>query len=159
MATSHYLNQWWSRLLTYTQWVNGSLALRQASKIPWLVTWEYYYCWRDLCSHINPTHLTWQTFPNAALIDWILNDMVVIIKATFSIAILGYYLNQWWSVQVVAYCVPRPYIWTNDVAMVVRPLGTKFNEISIKMQWFSFRKMHLKILPTECWTFYLALIC
>ena len=36
-------------------------------------------------------------------------------------------------------------IWTNAVLLSIGPLGTKFSEILIKIQIFSFTKMHLKI--------------
>ena len=35
--------------------------------------------------------------------------------------------------------------WTNAALLSIGPLGTKFGEISIKIQNFSFTKMHLKI--------------
>ena len=36
-------------------------------------------------------------------------------------------------------------IWTNDEVLLIRPLGTRFNEILIRNQTFSFMKMHLKM--------------
>ena len=36
-------------------------------------------------------------------------------------------------------------IWTNDWILLIGPLGTNFSEIFIKIQNFSFTKMHLKI--------------
>ena len=36
-------------------------------------------------------------------------------------------------------------IWTNAGILSIGPLGTNFNEISIGIQTFSFRKMHFKI--------------
>ena len=35
--------------------------------------------------------------------------------------------------------------WTNAGALLIRPLGTNFNEILNKMHTFSFKKMHLKM--------------
>ena len=36
-------------------------------------------------------------------------------------------------------------IWTNDGIFLIGPLGTNFSEISIGIQTFSFKKMHLKM--------------
>ena len=36
-------------------------------------------------------------------------------------------------------------IWTYDGILLIGPLGTKFNEISIEIHTFSFKKMHLKM--------------
>ena len=36
-------------------------------------------------------------------------------------------------------------IWTNAVILSIRPQGTYFNEILIRIQTFSFKKMHLKV--------------
>ena len=36
-------------------------------------------------------------------------------------------------------------IWTNAGILLIGPLGTKFNEISIKIHTFSFKEMHLKM--------------
>ena len=36
-------------------------------------------------------------------------------------------------------------IWTKDGILLIRPLGTNFNEILIKIHIFSFKKMHLKM--------------
>ena len=36
-------------------------------------------------------------------------------------------------------------IWTNAGVMLIGPLGTKFNEISIEIHIFSFKKIHLKL--------------
>ena len=36
-------------------------------------------------------------------------------------------------------------IWTNDGILLIRHLGTKFNETSIKIHAFSFKKIHLKM--------------
>ena len=33
-------------------------------------------------------------------------------------------------------------IWTNDGILLIGPLGTNFNEILIKINTFSFKKMH-----------------
>ena len=39
----------------------------------------------------------------------------------------------------------QAFIWTNAGILLVRPLGTNFNEILIGVQTFSFRKMELKM--------------
>ena len=39
--------------------------------------------------------------------------------------------------------------WTNTDLLSIRPLGTHFNEIQIKIQNFSFIKMHLKMLSAK----------
>ena len=36
-------------------------------------------------------------------------------------------------------------IWTNDGMLLIGPLGTNFSEILIRIQTFSFKKMHLKM--------------
>ena len=36
-------------------------------------------------------------------------------------------------------------IWTNAGILLTEPLGTNFNEISIEIHTFSFKKMHLKL--------------
>ena len=36
-------------------------------------------------------------------------------------------------------------IWTNAGILLIEPLGTNFNEILIKINIFSFKKMHLKM--------------
>ena len=51
-------------------------------------------------------------------------------------------------------------IWTNAGILLIGPLGTNFSEIWIKIDIFSFKKMHLKIssgkwrpscLASKCW--------
>ena len=37
--------------------------------------------------------------------------------------------------------------------VLIGPLGKKYNEIWIKIQEFSFRKMNLKMMSAEWWTF------
>ena len=44
-------------------------------------------------------------------------------------------------------------IWTNSWLFSIGPLGTRFNEILIKIQNFSFTKMHLKISSAKRWPF------
>ena len=36
-------------------------------------------------------------------------------------------------------------IWTNAGILLIRPLGTNFNEILIEIHTYSFKKMHLKM--------------
>ena len=36
-------------------------------------------------------------------------------------------------------------IWTSAGILLIRPLGTNFNEILIEIHTFSFKKMHLKM--------------
>ena len=40
-------------------------------------------------------------------------------------------------------------IWTNAGLLSIGPLGTNFSEILIKIQNFSFKKMHLKMLSAK----------
>ena len=48
-------------------------------------------------------------------------------------------------------------IWTNTGILLIRPLGTNFNEILIEIYTFSLKKMHLKM-PFGKWQpFYLDL--
>ena len=48
-------------------------------------------------------------------------------------------------------------IWTNAGILLIGPLGTKFNEILIEIQTFSFKKMHLKMLSGKLRPFCLDL--
>ena len=41
-------------------------------------------------------------------------------------------------------------IWTNAGILLTGPLGINFSEISIKINTFSFKKMHLKMLSVKC---------
>ena len=43
----------------------------------------------------------------------------------------------------------QPIIWTNDGLLPIRPPGTYFNDILFKIQTFSFKKMHLKMLSAK----------
>ena len=47
--------------------------------------------------------------------------------------------------------------WTNAGILLIGPLGTNFSEILIKIQLFSFRKMHLKVSFAKWWPFCLGL--
>ena len=47
--------------------------------------------------------------------------------------------------------------WTNAVILLIGPLGTKFNEISIEIHTFSFKKMHLKMSSAKWRPFCLGL--
>ena len=48
-------------------------------------------------------------------------------------------------------------IWTNAGILLIRPLGTKFNEILFRNQTFSFKKMHLKMSSAKWRPFCLGL--
>ena len=48
-------------------------------------------------------------------------------------------------------------IWTNAGILSIGPLGTNFNEISIGIQTFSFKKMHLKVSSAKWRPFCLGL--
>ena len=49
-------------------------------------------------------------------------------------------------------------IWTNASILVIGPLGTKFSVISIRIQTFSLKKMHLPNIPPAKWhQFFLGL--
>ena len=47
--------------------------------------------------------------------------------------------------------------WTNDGILLIRRLGTNFNEISIVILTFSFKKMRLKLSSAKWWPFCLGL--
>ena len=49
-------------------------------------------------------------------------------------------------------------IWTNDVILLIGPLGTNFSEILIEIQTFSLKKMHLKMSSAKWRPFCLGLI-
>ena len=48
-------------------------------------------------------------------------------------------------------------IWTNAGILLIEPLRTNFNEISIEIYTFSFKEMHLKMLFGKWRSFYLGL--
>ena len=48
-------------------------------------------------------------------------------------------------------------IWTSAALLLIRPLGTNFNEILIGFQAFSFKKMHLKMSSAKWRPFCLGL--
>ena len=48
-------------------------------------------------------------------------------------------------------------IWTNAGILLIRPLGTSFSEILIKIHTFSFNKIHLKMSSEKCQPFCLSL--
>ena len=48
-------------------------------------------------------------------------------------------------------------IWTNAGILLFAPLGTNFNEILIRIQTFSFKKMHLKMSSAKWCPFFLSL--
>ena len=48
-------------------------------------------------------------------------------------------------------------IWTNDGIVLIQPLGTNFNEISIAIHAFSFKKMHFKMSSAKWRPFCLGL--
>ena len=47
-------------------------------------------------------------------------------------------------------------IWINAGILLIGPLGTKFNEILIEIDLFSFMKMHLKMSSAKCRPFCLG---
>ena len=47
-------------------------------------------------------------------------------------------------------------IWTNAGILLTGPLGTKFSEISIEIQTYSFKKVHLEMLSAKWWPFCLG---
>ena len=47
-------------------------------------------------------------------------------------------------------------ICTNNVILLIRPLGTNFSEILIEIHTFAFRKMHLKMSSGIWWPFWLS---
>ena len=42
-------------------------------------------------------------------------------------------------------------IWTNAAILLIKTLGTNFNEILREIYTFSFKKMHLKMPSGKCW--------
>ena len=50
-------------------------------------------------------------------------------------------------------------IWTNAGILLIRPLGTNFNEILIAVHTLSFKKMHLKMSCAKRRPFCLASVC
>ena len=51
----------------------------------------------------------------------------------------------------------QPIIWTNAGLLLIGPLGTNFNEISIDIHIFSIKKIHLKMLSAKWHSFCLGL--
>ena len=50
-------------------------------------------------------------------------------------------------------------IWNNDEILLIGPLGTNFDESSIEIYIFLFKKVHLKILSEICGHFVSASMC
>ena len=50
-------------------------------------------------------------------------------------------------------------IWNNDEILLIGPLGTNFDEISIEIYTFLFKKVHLKISSEICSHFVSASMC
>ena len=50
-------------------------------------------------------------------------------------------------------------IWTNAGILLIEPLGTNFSAISIRIQIFSFKKMHLKMASVKWCPFVSASMC
>ena len=48
-------------------------------------------------------------------------------------------------------------IWTNAGILLIGPLGTNFNELSIEIQTFSFKKKHLRVPFVKLQAFCLSL--
>ena len=60
---------------------------------------------------------------------------------------------KWWLVPERHQAI----IWTNAGILLIRPLGTNFSEISIKIHIFSFKEMHLKMSSAKVWPYCLGL--
>ena len=58
----------------------------------------------------------------------------------------GHYLDQCWFITIWT-------LWNDDLSLM-EPLGINFSEIIIKIQTFSFIKMHFKLSSAECWPFW-----
>ena len=54
---------------------------------------------------------------------------------------------------------PSSRIWTIDRTLLIGPLGANFSEILIRIQTFSFKKMHLKLSSAKWRPFVSASIC
>ena len=50
---------------------------------------------------------------------------------------------------LVTWSAPSNYRWTNAEVLLIRTLGTNYNEISSEIQAFAFNKMHLKMLSAK----------
>ena len=48
-------------------------------------------------------------------------------------------------------------IWNNAIILSIRPRGTYFSEVLFKIQKFSFKEMHLKMLSAKWRPFFLGL--
>ena len=53
----------------------------------------------------------------------------------------------------------KAIMWTNDMILLLGPLGTNFSEILIEIHTFSFKKMYLKILSVKWQPFFSASMC
>ena len=51
----------------------------------------------------------------------------------------------------------QAFTWTNADLLLIAPLGTNFNEISIKIQQFSFKEMHFRLTSAKCRPFCFSL--
>ena len=54
-------------------------------------------------------------------------------------------------------CQRQAIIWTKAGILLIEPSGTNFSEILIKIQIFSFNKMHLEVSSAKWWPFCVSL--
>ena len=75
--------------------------------------------------------------------------MIYVIKLTIIDSDNG--LSPGWLLNLVTHSPGRrqAIIWTNTGILLIQSLGTNFSEILSKIQTFSFKKMHLKMLSRK----------
>ena len=133
---------------TYDEWVIWVTFIR--STIRWHSRFNHTSCKHDYDSSFNlmnlwPIECNWK-HPQLNLTHWGRVTHLCVGKLT----IIG-------SDNDLSPGRRQAIIWINAGILLVRPLGTKFNEILIGIQTFSFKKMYLKMSSAKWHPFCLSL--
>ena len=132
-ATSHYLKQWWK-----VYWrIYASLGLNELNDIIW--TMKKYSIFLIIKEILKQKHISqccacwWTRTVGLTLWGWVTHiciSKIIIIDSDNGLS-LGRH---------------QTIIWTNAGILLIGPLATNSGEISIRIQTFSFKKMHGKCL-------------
>ena len=113
-------------------------------------TWNCPKCGNDLFSHYL---FIWiNTLKLDETVDWV-----------NSFRLSDAYMHQYniptllWTDNGMSPVWGQAIIWTNAAILSIRPKGTYFGEILLKIQKFSFKEMHLDMTPAKWWPCYLSL--
>ena len=156
-ATSHYLNQWW---LDYRR-KYASLGLNELKGCHSHVILRWTSWLQRACSQTRDQK-GWPPYIISSITVGVPHDPLQILWNIVSSANAYMYaepLTHWGRVTHI--CVGnltitgpdnvlspgrrQAIIWTNAGILLIGPWGTHFSEISIGIQTFSFKKMHLKM--------------